>query len=312
MLRIRPWPALAALAAALAPLALLGVFAILAVAAWPAVAAGGARFLTGAVWNPGGISGALTLVAGTALTALGALVLAVPVGIGVAICLAERARGRIARALGFCVEMIAGVPGVVFGLWGFVAVVPWLEHRGGPALARVLGFIPFFRGPVGSGQGVLAASVVLAAMIVPLVAAVARDALLRVPAAVRDQGRALGLTDWELLRDLVLPRAAPGIVGGVLLALGRALGETMAVLMVSGSGPLLPGTAWTPTTTMASALIVDLRAAGAGGMAYHVLAELALLLLLVAVAVHLAVALVGGGVSRVASLLRPGWGGGPS
>ena len=322
------WPVLATVAAALTPVVLLAILVILLISAWPAIAFSGWHFLVGRNWSLGNIYGtklsrhggysapqgasygALPFIVGTALTSAGALVLAVPVGLGVAVCLAERAHGRWGRILGFFVELIAGVPSVVFGLWGFIVLVPWLERHGGPGLARVLGFIPFFRGPVLAGQGTLAAVVILAAMILPLIAAVGRDALLRVPREMRDQGRALGLTDWEILRNLVLPEARAGILGGVVLALGRALGETMAVLMVSGTGRLIPHTIYAPTTTMASAIVVDLDSAfsDATGMAVHALAELAVVLLVIAVLVNLAVPIIGRGVSRVAAVLDAGWG----
>ena len=234
--------------------------------------------------------------------------LAVPIGLGVAVCLAERARGPLARVLGFFVELIAGVPSVVFGLWGFVAVVPWIQHSGGPAIARALGWMPWFRGPVLSGEGLLASAIVLAVMVLPLVAAVGRDALARVPRELRDQGRALGLTEWEILRRLILPLAAPGIIGGVVLALGRALGETMAVLMVSGGGTAVPHTIFTPVTTMASAIVLDLDSAftDTTGMAVHALALVAVVLMAITVLVNLAVPFIGRGVSRVAALVDAG------
>lgn len=323
------WPAVAAVAAAITPVALLAILIILVIAAWPAMVFNGWHFLVGRDWSLGNLYGnhlvqhggyrapqgasygALPFMVGTALTSAGALVLAVPVGLGVAVCLSERAHGRWGRILGFFIELIAGVPSVVFGLWGFMVLVPWLQHHGGPWLARALGFIPFFRGPVLAGQGTLAAIVVLAAMVLPLIAAVGRDALGRVPREMRDQGRALGLTDWEILRRLVLPEARSGILGGVVLALGRALGETMAVLMVSGTGRLIPHTIYAPTTTMASAIVVDLDSAfsDATGMAVHALAELAVVLLVIAVLVNLAVPLIGRGVSRVAAVLDPAMGG---
>jgi len=322
----RVWVALAALAAALAPGTLLALLLVLLISAWPAVIWGGLSFLTHSVWSlgnlyaglpvahrgvsapPGAAYGALPFIVGTLLSSLLALGLAVPVGLGVAICLAERARGIVAHGLGFFVELTAGVPSVVFGLWGFITVVPWVARRAGPLLAHLLGFIPFFRGPVLSGQGLLASGIVLAAMVLPLMAAIARDALARVPGEVRDQGRALGLTDWETLRDLVLPAAAPGIVGGVVLALGRALGETMAVVMVSGAGALVPHTLYSPVTTMASAIVIDLDSAftDSTGMAVHALAEVAVALLLLTVFVNLVVPFVGQGASRVAALLQPG------
>lgn len=323
-----PAPAaiVAAVAAALTPALLVATLVVLLVSAWPAVLYEGLGFLRHSVWSlgnlyggtpsvrngqvaaPGAEYGALPYIAGTALTSVLALVLAVPIGLGVAVCLAERARGPLARLLGFFVELIAGVPSVVFGLWGFVAVVPWIQHSAGPGIAHALGWLPFFRGPVLSGEGLLASAIVLAVMVLPLVAAVGRDALARVPRDLRDQGRALGLTDWEILRRLILPLAAPGIGGGIILALGRALGETMAVLMVSGGGTSVPHTIFTPVTTMASAIVLDLDSAftDTTGMALHALALVAVVLMAITVLVNLAVPFIGRGVSRVAALVDAG------
>lgn len=318
--RVDGWSLATALAAALLPTALLGTLGVLLAAAWPALARGGLAALGrgagdlgpptlpaahGALGAPPW-AGVLPLVAGTALTSGLALVLAVPVGVGVAVCLAERGRGGLGRAAGVCVQWSAGVPGVVFGLWALAVLVPWVRGTVGPALVRAGHALPaglpgagglaaFLRGPVGSGQGVLAAALVLAVMVVPLVAATGREALLAVPAEVREQGRALGLTDWETLRDLVWPLAARGVAGGVALALGRALGEAMAVVLVGGAGALVPHTLLDPTTTMASVLVLDLRRAVTDptGRTVHALAAVALALFSLTLLVHLAVPLLG-------------------
>lgn len=315
------WTVAATVGAALVPLLLLIVLVVLGIAAWPAVVWDGLHFLTRSVWSlgnlygnatvvrrgyaapAGALYGALAFIAGTLISSFCALVLAVPVGVCVAVALAEWGRGWVGQAVGFFVELIAGVPSVVFGLWGLVVLVPWVQRRGGPALAHVLGFIPFFHGPVLTGEGLLVAAIVLSVMVLPLIAAVGRDSLLRVPQEVRDQGRALGLTDWEIQKDLVFPYAASALVGGVVLALGRALGETMAVVMVSGTADVVPHSIYSPFTTMAAAIVVDLDSAftDATHMAVHALAELAVALMLISVLVNLAVPLVSRGVSRVAA-----------
>lgn len=316
---------LSGVAAAAVPTLCLAVLAVLAVEAWPSVLRNGLSFFWRARWRPGDLRapadalahglrvpagvvfGVLPYVAGTAVSAGLALIIALPIGVGVAIVLADRASGRLGVGLDFLIDLVAGVPSVVFGLWGLVVVVPWIAHGAGPPLARLSGFIPWLRGPVLSGTGLLASVVVLAAMVVPLVAALSRDAIARVPQALREQGRALGLTEWEILRGLVLPAAAPAIAGGAMLALGRALGEAIAVLMVSGRGIALPTSIFSPISTMASALLADLGSAlhDPQGMAVHALAELAMVLLMISVLVHLAARLADRGVSRVRAVFAP-------
>jgi phosphate transport system permease protein len=302
------WTLLAAAAAAGGPFVLGIVLIVLLVFAWPAIVWNGAAFFTTYTWNLGNLYGGAPVVRGgyaaaagahygmlgfllgTLLSSALALILAAPIGIGVAFCLSEFAGRGAARALGFFIELLAGVPSVLFGLWGFVVLVPWIQRTAGPALAGVLGFIPIFRGPVRTGAGLLASGMVLGAMILPIIAAVSRDALRAVPADLRDQGRALGLTEWEVARDLVWRVAAPGVVASCILALGRALGETMAVLMVSGNAlNYLPGTIYSPIATIASTIVALLDSAmtDATGMATHALAELAVVLFVVTVAVNL-------------------------
>ncbi len=293
--------------AASAP-AFLGLIVVVLVAfAWPSIIWNGLHFFTSEAWQlgnlyqgapvvragykaaPGASYGMVVFAVGTILSSLIALVLAVPVGIGVAATLSEQAGPRLGAILGFFVELIAGVPSVVFGLWGFIVLVPWIRTTLGPLLVRLLGWIPFFGQPVSSGAGLLASGLVLAVMILPIIAAISRDALRAAPLELREQGRALGLTDWEVLRGLLLPVAWPGIVGGITLALGRALGETMAVLMVSGGAlGYLPQNIYSPISTVASNVVALLDSAqtDSTGMAVHALAELALVLLVITVAVN--------------------------
>jgi phosphate transport system permease protein len=309
----RVWGWLAALGAASAPVGLGLILLVLLLFAWPSVVWNGLGFFTTKAWNLGnlyggaplvrhGVSaaagasyGMLSFLAGTVLSSLLALLLAGPIGVGIAFCLSEFSSRSVASLLGFFVELLAGVPSVVFGLWGFVVLVPWITRVAGPALASALGFLPIFRGPVSSGTGLLASGIVLGAMVLPVIAAVSRDAMRAVPRGLRDQGRALGLTDWEIARDLVWRVAARGVIASFVLALGRALGETMAVLMVSGNAlNAYPATIFSPISTIASVIVALLDSAmtDATGMAIHALAELAVVLFVLTVAVNLMVPLI--------------------
>ena len=240
---------LAVVAGAL-PASLVLIVVFLTIYAWPAIWFNGFQFVTSNTWNlgnlygdptmvsgteimPGAHYGILFLIVGTLLSTLIALVIAVPVGIGAAVFLAEAVPGRLRLGLSFFVELLAAVPSVVFGLWGYVVVIPALGHYVFPFLIGLLGFIPFFAGPPGSGYGLLTAGVVLALMIVPLIVATLRDALVSQPAASREAARALGATKFEVVWTVILPSQSRVLIGASILALGRALGETMAAFIVS-------------------------------------------------------------------------------
>ncbi len=304
---------LTALVASFSLLALAAILLFLLGAAWPSIRYNGLTFLTGTTWNlgnlyaaapvrvdgvramPGATFGALVFVLGTLLTSVLALVIAVPTSVGIAIFLTEYAPRRVGGAVSFVVELLAGVPSVVYGLWGIIVLVPWIGSWLGPALARALGFVPFLRGPVGTGAGLLASGLVLALMVVPIIASTVREALLMVPGELREGALALGMTRWEAIRAVSLPFARTGIVGASILGLGRALGETMAVLMVSGDAiNLLPRNLYSPVGTMAATIAAQLDSAltDASGMAVHALAELALVLFLITVAVNVLARLV--------------------
>ena len=306
----RVWGVASGLAAAATPLVLLTILVVLAIFAWRSVVWNGLGFFTSTKWNLGNLYGGslvvrhgiaapqgaeygmLVFVTGTLLSSAIAIVLAVPVGIGVAVALTSFSPRGLATVVSFFVELLAGVPSVVFGLWGFTVLVPWIGATVGPGMSKVLGFIPFFGGQAQTGLGLLASGIVLAVMIVPIITAVSRDALAKVPRELLEQGRALGLTEWEIVRDLSLPVARPAVIGAVILGLGRALGETMAVLMVSGSAVnSLPHNLYSPISTMASTIAAQLDSAmtDATGMAVHALAELAVVLFLITVLVNLLV-----------------------
>jgi len=254
------------------------VVVVLTRAAAPAISQIGPwRFLGGREWDPvSGQFGALPFIYGTVVTSLVAIVLAVPVSVGLALFLAEMGPPALRRPLTFGVETLAAIPSVVYGLWGLFVLVPVLRSPVEPLLSRWLGFLPLFRGPP-IGLGYLAAGLILAIMILPTIASVTLDVLRTVPPALREGALALGATRWEMIRLAVLPYARPGIVGGGLLGLGRALGETMAVAMVIGNAPEVHASLLAPGYTLPAVLANEFSEATS---AVHVgaLAGLALVL----------------------------------
>jgi phosphate transport system permease protein len=214
---------------------LLAMTAFLLARAWPAVRTAGVDFLTEREWFPDATParfGIAALVWGTLVSSVLALVLAVPVALGSALYVTEYARPAVGRWIGYLVDVLAAVPSVVFGLWGLLFLVPRMV----PVqrfLAQHLGFLPFFDNPDGVyGKSVFAASVVLALMVLPIVAAVSREVFRQVPRDLREAALALGATRWEVIRTSVLPASRSGVIGAVILGLGRALGETIAVALV--------------------------------------------------------------------------------
>lgn len=285
---------------------LILIVVFLALYAWPAVRLNGLAFVTRNSWNlgnlygnpvtlrgqqilPGAEYGVLFLIVGTLLSTAIALAIAVPFGIGSAMFLAEGVPLELRPWVSFFVELLAAIPSVVYGLWGYVVVIPFLGHRVFPFLVKWLGFVPFFGGPPGSGYGLLTASFVLSLMILPLITATVRDALVSQPSALRDGALALGATRFEALRTVLLPAVNRVLIGSTILATGRALGETMAVLMVSGNAlNYLPGNIYTPISTMAAFLVSQLDSAleDPTGMAVRSLAEVALVLCLISIVVN--------------------------
>jgi phosphate transport system permease protein len=228
----------------------------------------GFRFLTGRVWDPiRGEFGALPFIYGTVASSLIALLISVPFSLGIAIFLVEQAPSYIARPVGFLVELLAAIPSVVYGLWGIFVLAPVLRNYIEPALARVFGWLPFFKGSI-TGLGLLTGGIILAIMVTPIISAVVREAAL-----------ALGATKWEMIR-VVLVNGAPGIAGAVILGLGRALGETMAVTMVIGNRPEISLSLFDPSYTIASAIANEFTEA-TGDLYLSALVELGLILFLV-------------------------------
>jgi phosphate transport system permease protein len=223
-------------------------------AAWPAFSKLGLSIVTSSDWDVrAGKFGAAPAIFGTLVSSIVALIIATPLALGVAIFLSEFSPTWLRQPIGFLVDLLAAVPSVVYGLWGIFVLVPLLRGQVMPFLRDTLhlGATPLFSGPA-YGPSMLAAGVVLAIMALPYISAVSREVLLAVPRSQREAALALGATRWEMIRDAVVPYAKSGIIGGIMLGLGRALGETMAVTMVIGNRPEISASLFAPGYTMAS------------------------------------------------------------
>jgi phosphate transport system permease protein len=224
----------------------------------------GLGFITSTVWDPvAEVFGALPYVVGTLLSSAIALVIAAPIGILTAIFLAEFAPRRLAIPLTFLIELLAAIPSVVFGLWGVFVLSPFLGSTIEPFLIKVLGWIPIFAGP-SYGIGLFSAGIILAIMVLPTIVAISREVISSVPDSQREAMAALGATRWEIVRRAVLPFARSGIIGAVILGLGRALGETMAVTMVIGNAQDLPTSVFDQSQTIASKIATTFNEASIG------------------------------------------------
>jgi len=214
----------------------------------------GWSFLSKQIWDPVAENyGALPFIFGTLVSSTIALIIAVPLGVGVAIFLSELAPRNVSDACSFLIELLAAIPSVVYGLIGVFVLVPLMRVHVQPFLIRTLGFLPLFRGPA-YGVGMLTAALVLAVMIVPFITTISREIFMSVPSSLKEAAMALGATHWEVVRLAVLPYSRSGIAGSVFLALGRALGETMAVTMVIGNRPEIMASLLAPGYTMAAVL----------------------------------------------------------
>ena len=288
-------------AAACVPLLLLGALAVvLLVNAWPAIIFNGWSFFTGHVWTLGNLYGgayeyhhgikaahnarfgAATLIVGTLATSAIALVVALPVAVGGVLMLVERVPQRLQGLLSVFMELLAGIPSVVYGLWGLIIFGPLMARSVYPLLAHLLGWTKVFAGPVGSGPGLLTAGLVLALMVIPIIAATTRDLVRTVPVLHKEGALVLGMTRYEMTRVVTLPFVRNGIFAAALLGWGRALGETMAVLMISGNAlNIFPGNIYAPVSTIAAtiAAMLDSALTDATGMGVRALAEAGLVLL---------------------------------
>ncbi|MDX2054927.1 MAG: phosphate ABC transporter permease subunit PstC [Polyangiaceae bacterium] len=237
----------------------------------------GLGFITSTSWDPVQDQfGALPFIFGTVVSSLLALVLAVPVSLGIAVFLTEMCPAWLKNPVAFLIELLAAVPSVVYGLWGIFALAPFMREVVEPALEATLGFLPFFQGPA-QGFGMLTGAVILAIMITPTVSSVSREVLNAVPSTLREGSYALGATRWETLRTVILPFARSGLVGATILGLGRALGETMAITMVIGNRPQMSASLFAPSYTMASVIANEFTEA-TGDLYLSALAEIGFLL----------------------------------
>jgi phosphate transport system permease protein len=239
----------------------------------------GLAFFVTRVWDPVFEQfGALPFIYGTVVTSVVALLIAVPLGIGAAIFLAELAPARVSDTLEFFIDLLAAVPSVIYGLLGVFIVVPLMREYIQPGLKNTLGFLPFFKGPA-YGLGFLTAGIVLAIMVIPYIISVSREVLLSVPRDQREAALALGSTRWESTWKVVVPFARAGIMGSIFLALARALGETMAVSMVIGNAPAISASLFSPGDSIAS-IIANQFSEATGELYTQSLIELGLVLFL--------------------------------
>lgn len=272
-------------AAAVFTLLVAMLFAQLVRGSWPSIEAFHWRFLWTSQWNPvTGQFGALPLIYGTLVSSLIAIVLAGVVGILAAAFLAEFASAWISRPLGFVIELLAAVPSVVYGLWGLFVLAPFVRSSLGPFLQKTLGFLPIFQGPI-SGVGLLTAGLVLALMILPTVTAISREVIVAIGTDLREASMSLGATKWETVARVVLPASRVGIFGAMVLALGRALGETIATTMVIGNRPEIAASLFAPSYTLASVIANEFTEAN-GAVYISALIELGLLLFVVSFVVN--------------------------
>jgi phosphate transport system permease protein len=291
--------------------ALVFAVTVLLIKGYPAIRVNGWKFLTSKVWSPGsgygatvhtdGVAhpegssyGALSIIVGTLQSSAIALIVAVPISIGAAFALTERLPTWISKPLGFAIEILAGIPSVVIGLWGLLTLGPILARDVYPVIANNFPNVPvldFFRGAVSAtGQGLLTAGLVLGLMIIPIIASTTRDLFQQVPPLPKEGAAALGMTEWEVAHKVTLPWVRSGIIGASVLGLGRALGETVAVALVGGSIIQFAPNVFGQMTTIAATILSQLDGAETDGTGFAVatLAELGLVLTVISVLVNLA------------------------
>lgn len=245
----------------------------------------GPGFIVGRTWDPVFENfGALPFIYGTLVTSFVALLIAVPVGVGTAIYLAEYAPHSVRKVMSLLVDLLAAIPSVVYGLWAIFQLIPIMRIHVQPFLGKYLGFLPFFQGP-NYGLGMLSASVVLAIMIVPFIISISREVILAVPSVYKEAAYALGSTRWEAVTNIILSYGKTGIIGGIILALGRAIGETMAVTMIIGNNVTISPSLFSPGYTLASVIANEFSEA-TGDLYLAALIHIALVLLVVSIIVN--------------------------
>ncbi len=276
--------ALTLLALAL-PLLIVVILGVLFVNALPALRRFGPSFLWTSTWDPvAEVYGAAPMIFGTLASSLLALLIAVPLALGVAILLTEFAPRALRQPIAFLVELLAAIPSVVYGTWGIFVLIPFLRQHVVPPLKAVFGWTPFLQG-VFYGNSLLAGGIILAIMIVPYIAAVSREVLLAVPGSQREAALAMGATRWEAVRSAVLPYGRAGLIGAIILGIGRALGETMAVTMLIGNRHDIGISVLQPAYTMAAAIANEFSEATTD-MYRSALFEVGLVLFVLTVAVN--------------------------
>jgi len=238
-----------------------GIIVSLIIGAWPAIRAFGVDFLTTQRWAPNAqpepILGGLGPIYGTLVSSLIAMAIAVPVGLGVAVFLTELCPPGLRQPISTAIELLAGIPSIIYGMWGFFVLGPFLAERVEPALIATFENVPvlnqIFKGPA-SNLSLFNASLVLAIMILPFIASISRDVFMTVPPVLKEAAYGLGCSTWEVVRNVVIPYTRVGVIGGVMLALGRALGETMAVTFVIGNSFKIQTSIFAPATTISAAI----------------------------------------------------------
>lgn len=263
---------------------LCGVFVSLGEGALPALHAFGFSFLFTSVWNPvTGQFGALAPIYGTLVTSLLAMLLAVPVGIGTAVFLSILCPERLKQPVGIAIELLAGIPSIVYGLWGLFVFAPFLQVYFQPFMIGTFADFPVLRGLFAGppyGIGIFTASLILAVMILPFIASISRDVFETVPQVLKESAYAIGCTKWEVISYVIIPYTRAGVAGGAMLALGRALGETMAVTFVIGNAHRISGSLFAPGTTI-SATIANEFTEAVGSLYTSSLIALGLVLFLI-------------------------------
>ncbi len=309
---------------AVVPVLMLGfVLVTLIIEAIPAIKFSALHFFTGTVWdfgaqygqavttdgirhNPGELFGALPEILGTLATSAIALIIAVPVSIGAALVIVERLPRRLASGVGIFLELLAGIPSVIIGLWGALTFGPFIAHHIAPLISDNVPDWPglgFLRGDTGSGQGLLTSGLILAVMVIPIISATARDLIRGVPLLPREGAVALGMSDFECARRVTLPWVGTGIIGAVVLGLGRALGETIAVAMVCGVAlGALPTNLYAAMSTIAANIVQNLDTAIQDPLDIRAFAELALMLMVITLATNILARLL---VRRVSGTALP-------
>jgi phosphate transport system permease protein len=305
--------------------ALVFILVTLLLEALPAIRVNGWHFFTSSTWSegsfyaqpvkkgavtiPAGASyGAVPLIVGTLASSAIALIIAVPVSIGAALVIVERLPGRLGSLVGLFLELLAGIPSVIIGLWGALTFGPWIAHHIYPWIASIMPDVPpfsYFTGSTGNGEGLLTSGLVLSVMVIPIIASTTRDLIRQVPILPREGAVALGLSDMECARRVTLPWVGSGIVGAVVLGLARALGETIAVAMVCGAAVgKVPTNVYATMTTIAATVVSQLDSAltDATGFAVRTLAEVSLVLMVITLATNVLARLM---VRRVSGTALP-------